>query len=204
MRKTVTIVGNGPLPRDLSQDVDAADFVLRFNEPKTSACMSGTRTDLLMFATSSKQAWQTLSNTDFLNSDVFQQTKEVMFAFHPHIIHEFHPQPNILSRLKGRRADATMQTIEVFGGAGKPIRIMPPQFYLEGCKALGIPESKMHGLFPSTGFFGIWYILQGFSSELWDIKLCGFSWEGWKRHAWADERQWVQDKIDAGQLSMLT
>lgn len=203
MRKTVVIVGNGVLLRDLSAEIDAAHFVLRFNEPKTSLGLSGSRTDLLMFATSSKQAWKSLQSTDFLNSAIFSATREVMFAFHPKIIRDFHPQPNILSRLKSRRADATTRAIDVIGTAGKPIRIMPPQFYLNGCKALDIPEGKMREVFPSTGFLGIWYILENFPRDEWDIKLCGFNWEGWKRHPWANEREWVQSRIASGALSSL-
>lgn len=43
MNKTIFIVGNGPLDRDLSSEIDAADLVLRFNEPRVSLGMSGTK-----------------------------------------------------------------------------------------------------------------------------------------------------------------
>lgn len=153
MKKTLIIVGNAPLPRDLSAEVDAADFVVRFNEPKQSIGMSGTRTDLLMLATSSKPMQRRLRDPGFVQTPTFKAAKEVMLAYHPSIIRKYHPRPNFLSRLKGRRGDWTMQTIEVVGSAGKEIRIMPPQFYLAGCKELGVTEENISKVFPSTGFW---------------------------------------------------
>lgn len=153
MKKTLVIVGNGPLTRDLSSEIDSADYVLRFNEPRESIGMSGSKTDLLMLATSSKQMQQWLKYPTFLNSAIFRNAQELLFAFHPAIIRQFHHRPNFLSRwLKGRRADWTTKAIEVLGAQGKEIRIMPPQFYLGVCEELGITADKMAELFPSTGF----------------------------------------------------
>ncbi|MBA8852020.1 hypothetical protein FHW20_002974 [Ochrobactrum intermedium] len=197
------IVGNAPLPRDLSAEVDAADFVVRFNEPKQSIGMSGTRTDLLMLATSSKPMQRRLRDPGFVQTPTFKAAKEVMLAYHPSIIRKYHPRPNFLSRLKGRRGDWTMQTIEVVGSAGKEIRIMPPQFYLAGCKELGVTEENVSKVFPSTGFFGIWYMLEKCPQESWDVKICGFTWEGWKRHTWGDERSWVEQKVKSGRISLI-
>ncbi|KAA0697647.1 hypothetical protein DTW90_19905 [Neorhizobium sp. P12A] len=202
-RKTIIIIGNGQLSRDLSSIVDAADFTMRFNEPKMSIGLSGTRTDLLMLATSSKPMQRRLGDRAFLQSPTFMAAKEVMLAYHPSIIRDYHPKPNMLSRLKGRRSDWTTRTIELVGSAGKEIRIMPPHFYLDGCAELGIPEPDMREVFPSTGYFGIRYILKTFPGETCDVKLCGFSWEGWKRHAWGDERRWVEDKVASGRISLL-
>lgn len=203
MKKTLIIVGNAPLPRDLSAEVDAADFVVRFNEPKQSIGMSGTRTDLLMLATSSKPMQRRLRDPGFVQTPTFKAAKEVMLAYHPSIIRKYHPRPNFLSRLKGRRGDWTMQTIEVVGSAGKEIRIMPPQFYLAGCKELGVTEENISKVFPSTGFFGIWYMLEKCPQESWDVKICGFTWEGWKRHTWGDERSWVKQKVESGRISLI-
>jgi hypothetical protein len=202
-RKTAVIIGNGKLSRDLSPFVDASDFTMRFNEPKMSIGWSGTRTDLLMLATSSKPMQRRLQDVAFLHSPTFQAAREIMLAYHPSIIRRFHPKPNLLSRLKGRRSDWTAMTIDIVGGLGKEIRVMPPQFYIDGCAELGIPETKMREIFPSTGFFGIRHVLQTLSEGEWDVKLCGFSWEGWRRHSWGDERRWVEDKVRSGRLGIL-
>ena len=197
-RKTAIIVGNGELTRDLSEIVDSAQFAMRFNEPKASIGMSGSRTDILMLAASSKPMQRRLTDPNFLASATFKAAKEVVLAYHPEIIRKYHPKPNFLSRLKGRRSDWTMRTIELVGAAGKEIRVMPPQFYIDGCS-----ELRMCEVFPSTGFFGIRYVLSLLPAREWDVKLCGFSWEGWKRHAWLNERSWVEDRIASGRVSLL-
>ena len=203
MKKTLIIVGNAPLPRDLSREVDAADFVVRFNEPKQSIGMSGTRTDLLILATSSKPMQRRLRDPGVVQTPTFKAAQEVMLAYHPSIMRLYHPKPNILSRLKGRRSDWTVETIEVVGGAGKEIRLMPPQFYINGCKELGVSEENLSKVFPSTGFFGIWHMLGKCPAESWDVKLCGFTWAGWKRHTWGDERSWVEKKVASGRISII-
>lgn len=200
MNKTLFIVGNGPVGRDMSAEIDSAELVIRFNEPRVSLGMTGTKTDMLMLATSSKQMEEWIKNPNFINSEIVRNTPEVLFAFHPSIIKRFHHHPNFLSRLKGRRADWTNEAIDYFGRAGKKIRIMPSQDYFSVCDELGIGADRMKEVFPSTGFFGIWLALRKYSLPDWDIKICGFSWEGWKRHDWAAERKWIEEKIASGAL----
>lgn len=200
MKKQLFIVGNAPLSRDLSSEVDAADYVVRFNEPSKPFGLSGTRTDLLMLVTSGKAAQRHVQDPQFLLTLTFRAAREVMFVYHPSIIRRYHPKPNILSRLKGHRDDWTMQTIEVVGNAGKPIRIMPPEFYIDGCLELGITEENMRKIFPSTGFLGIWHMLKQCPAEDWDIRICGFTWQGWKRHAWTAERAWVERHMETGRI----
>jgi hypothetical protein len=201
--KRMVIVGNGPLSRDFSEHVDRADFVVRFNEPKKSIGMSGVRTDRLIMANSGKPMQRRLNDGALINSPIFRAAKELMFAYHPQIIKRYFRHPNLMARLKGRRADWTVPAIEKFGGAGKEIRIMPPQFYERGCRELGVPVEKMHEVFPSTGYFGIWHALEHYAAEEWRIEVCGFTWQGWQRHAWIDERRWVAEKVDQGRIALI-
>ncbi|AYG68791.1 MULTISPECIES: hypothetical protein [unclassified Rhizobium] len=203
-RKTAIIVGNGKLERDLSGIVDDAQFVMRFNEPNLAGGMSGERTDMIMLAASSKVLYRRLIDPDFLDNAALKAAKVLMLAYHPNIIRKYHPRPNIFQRLQGRRTDWTMEAIERMGSAGKEIRIMPPQTYIDGCNELGIAGRRMREVFPSTGFLGIGYTLATFPVSEWDVKLCGFGWEGWKRHDWQNERAWVESKIANGRVTWLT
>ncbi|ENN85640.1 hypothetical protein RHSP_05620 [Rhizobium freirei PRF 81] len=202
-RKTAIIIGNGRLDRDLSKIIDGAEFVMRFNEPNLSDDRSGSRTDVLMLAASSKALHKRMVDPAFLENAALKSAKILMLAYHPEIIRKYHPQPNIFQRLRGRRADWTAQAIELMGHAGKEIRIMPPQFYAEGCAELGIAPNQMRTVFPSTGFLGIRYALANFPAFDWDIRLCGFGWKGWARHDWQGERAWVEDKLASGRIGML-
>lgn len=202
-RKKLYIVGNGPITGDISPEIDASDFVVRFNEPKASIGMSGTKTDILFLCNASKPMQRRLEDPNFFTSAIMRDAEQVILAYHPIIIERYFPRPNFLSRLKGRREDWTLPTIMALGGIGKTSIVFPASFYMEGCQELGLPESKMASVFPSTGYFGIFYILRHFSAADWAMSLCGFSWEGWKRHAWADERQWVEDKVRQGILEVI-
>ncbi len=202
-RKTAFIVGNGSLEHDLSEAIDNADFVMRFNEPNLADDKSGSRTDVLMLAASSKALHRRMADPAFLENAALKSAKVLMLAYHPEVIRKYHPRPNIFQRLRGRRADWTTQAIELMGHAGKEIRIMPPQFYADGCAELGIATSRMRNVFPSTGFLGIRYALANFPASEWQISLCGFGWQGWKRHDWQNERSWVEGKIAGGLIGMV-
>jgi len=203
MTRRMVIVGNGPLAFDICERVDSADYVLRFNEPKASVGMSGVKTDLLLVNNSGKPMERRLRNPDYVRSPIVKAAREVAFAYHPDIIRSYLISPTILSRLKGRRADWTFKALEMFGRAGKEVRIMPPAFYTEGCDELGIPETARRTVFPSTGYLGIRYLLQRTQQNDWSIEVCGFTWKGWKRHAWGDERAWIREKVAAGRITML-
>lgn len=191
------------MPRNLSPLVDSADQVIRFNEPKASKGLSGTRCDLLFLNNSGKPMQRRIADPAYAASPFVQQARELILAYHPKIIRDYLVQPSLLSWLRGRRADWTLQAIETLGAAGKEIRIMPPAFYTEGCDELGIPADQRNALFPSTGFLGLRYVLQRFAAPEWTIEVCGFSHDGWKRHAWADERGWLEAKVASGALSVI-
>jgi hypothetical protein len=178
-------------------------MVVRFNEPKSSKDMSGVKTDLLFVANSGKPMQRRLSDPAYFKSPIVQGAAQVIFAYHPQIISAYFRKPNLLSRLKGRRGDWTLQAIDAFGGAGKSVLLLPPCFYNDGCDALGIPEAKRREIFPSTGYFGLTYIFQHYDPSEWNIVLCGFTWEGWRRHSWGDERQWVTDKVEQKILDVI-
>lgn len=192
VRKKLFIVGNGPLPHDMSDAVDSADFVVRFNEPKASKGMSGTKTDWLFLNNCGKPMQRRIEDPAYVASPIVRAARWVFLTYHPIAVARYQVKPNILSRIKGRRADWTRAALDMFGKAGKDVVILPVTFYEEGCAELGIPVSEMTKVFPSTGYFGIRYVLREFATQEWDVHICGFTWEGWKRHAWGDERRWVQ------------
>jgi hypothetical protein len=203
MSKRVVVVGNGPLPRDLTEHVESADFVLRFNEPKASKGMSGTKTDMLMVNNSGKPMQRRLRDPGYFRSPIVQAAREIVFPYHPYTIRTWMIQPTLISRLRGRRSDWTLQALESLGQAGKEVRIMPPSFYEDACAELGLNREQMRSVFPSTGYLGLRHIFGLFPAPDHRVEICGFSWEGWKRHAWADERGWVENKVKDGLLFLI-
>lgn len=200
--KRLVVVGNGPVARDLSGHVDTADFVIRFNEPKASRGMTGTRTDLLFVCNTGKPMRLRLQNPHYLDLPTVRAARQVVLPYHPVVIARYFEQPNLLSRLRGKRTDLTMPTVDRLGRAGKTVSILPPQFYEDGCHELGLHGARMKSVFPSTGYFGIRYAILHFDPARWKLEICGFSWQGWASHAWADERRWVRERM-GNPLSMV-
>jgi hypothetical protein len=193
-KKRLFIVGNGPLPHDLSDRVDGSDHVVRFNEPKAAVGMSGTRTDWLFLNNTGKPMQRRLKNDAYWTSPIVAAAHTVFFVYHPTIIRAYAVKPNVLSRLKGRRADWTGEALARFGAIGKFVTVVPPPYYELASAEIGVSRDKLASVFPSTGYFGIRYALETFGANEWDVEICGFSWQGWKRHAWGDERSWVERK----------
>lgn len=198
--KRVSIIGNGPVEAGSGAAIDAADMVIRFNEPWQPPEDIGSRTDILFLVNSGKSMQARLANAQYLESNPFRAAKEIILPYHPSVIARYHRRPNLLSRLKGRRADWTWQTIEALGERGKPVTVLPVSFYEQGCEELGIAPAQMQKLFPSTGFLGIRYALARFPAPEWSIEIRGFSWKGWKRHDWELERNWATRKSHEGVL----
>ncbi|WP_034657825.1 hypothetical protein [Chelativorans sp. J32] len=195
-RKRLFIIGNGRVPFDMSEQVDSSDHVVRFNEPKQSIGMTGTKTTWLFVANSGKPMQRRLEDPKYPTSPIVQATDLVFLAYHPQIVRKYFKKPNFLSWLGGRRADWTKAAMAMFAEAGKAVALLPPSNYEAGCAELGLTREMMRSVFPSTGYFGIRYALERLPAEEWDVEIAGFSWEGWRRHAWGDERAWVMRKVE--------
>ncbi|HET6674184.1 MAG TPA: glycosyltransferase family 29 protein [Nitrospiraceae bacterium] len=191
----VAVVGNAPLETDYSAQIDACDIVIRFNAAPEYGRNAGLKTTILFLMNSGKTTQQRLKDPAFLDSALIGGAERVYLPYHPEIIRKYHPKPNLLSRLKGRRADLTWEIIRKLGERQKRVTILPPQFYEESCAELGIPEADRTHVFPSTGFLGLRYASVSYPAPSWQIKACAFQWEGWKRHNWQEESRWFKDRL---------
>lgn len=202
MPKRVCIVGNGRVDAGGGAAIDTADLVIRFNAPSQSAADIGSRTDILFLANSSKsmQAW--LDEPGLSANRLFPGAKEIVLPYHPSVVAKYHPRPNVLSRLKGRRADWTWQAIAVFGRQGKSVKVLSAAFYEEACDALGLAQEERRNFVPSSGYLAIRYALEHYLAPEWQVELWGFGWTGWKRHPWERERKWAMRQIEEGALTL--
>ncbi|MBB6483851.1 hypothetical protein [Rhizobium lusitanum] len=176
---------------------------MRFDEPTASAGMSGSRTDILVLGAVGGTTQRGSAALSFLESTAFKAAEKIVLACHPESVRKPRRRLRSLSPRERRAGDWVKRTIELVGTAGKEVRIMPPQFYIDGYAELGVTGCRMHQASVSAGFFGIRYALSTLPACEWEVKLCGFSWEGATRHSWPDERRWVSDKIASGRISML-
>jgi len=202
MRRAV-IIGNGPVEADLGKRIDAADIVIRFNEPPYEPLRTGTKSDILFVVNSGKSMQGRLENPAYLSSPHVANASEIILPYEPSVIARYHPKPNVLSRIKGRKADWTGEAVAMFEQAGKAVAVLPAAFYEKCCETLGIAVGQRRSIFPSTGFVAIVHALERYPAVEWRVEICGFGWHGWKRHDWQAERIWVDRQMAASSIRFI-
>ncbi|MAO82232.1 MAG: hypothetical protein CMH82_16525, partial [Nocardioides sp.] len=151
------IVGNGPLGGRDRERIAAADHIIRFN--LTPNRLQGERTDELFLSCSSKQIGEYLSNGIFRDDPAFRDATRLVMTYHPDIIRYYMPQPNLLSRLIGRRNDWSALCEKIAAERGKETETLPAELYRAACEILGI-DIEREAFFPSSGFLAVLRELQ--------------------------------------------
>lgn len=198
MISSAAIVGNGPVEGKVREVIDASGVVIRFNEPTHPADVAGTRTDILFIANSGKTMQQRLAGRSFRSCPAFVAARKVVLPYHPEILARYHQRPSLLSRLKGRKLDWTTETVAMCRDAGKEIEILEPASYEACCAAIGIAHHDRRRIFPSSGILALHHVLTVLRVPGSRIHLSGFTWDGWKRHPWLEERAWAQHVLSGG------
>ncbi len=201
--KRIVIVGNGPVATGVAHLIDSADLVVRFNEAVIDPSLTGNKTDILFLMNSGKSMQARLQTPSYWREPFVQDAKEVILPYHPSIVKQYHPRPNLLSRMKGRKADWTAETLKKLEAMGKKATILSPEFYYETCRILDIDTDDLNKVFPSSGFLAIRYAIETLRTDSTQIEFCGFSWQGWKRHSWGNEEHWVDEQVQQGRISPL-
>lgn len=198
----VAIVGNGPVSASYFDRIQNSDLVVRFNHPPKTHQYAGMKTDSLVISNSSKQTQELLNSAEYLDGPVFAGARSILLPYHPEIIRQWMPKPNIFSWLKGRRSDLTGLCERVAEMHGKRLEIIDKQTYLEVCTSLGISTGSMRKIFPSSGAMIIRHMLPRLDDRHSLIRLFGFGFQGWKHHDWNAEKRYVEQLSDAGKIEV--
>ncbi|MHC1547750.1 glycosyltransferase family 29 protein [Phyllobacterium sp. K27] len=201
--KRIVIVGNGPVEAGVAHAIDSADVVIRFNEAIIVPERTGSKTDILFLMNSGKSMQARLETPSYWLEPFVQDALEIILPYHPSIVRQYHPRPNFLSRLKGRKADWTAETLKRIEGLGKKATILSPEFYYETCQILDISTDSLSKVFPSSGLLAMRYAIETLRTDSTQVEFCGFSWQGWKRHSWGNEQHWVDEQVQQGRISPL-
>ncbi|MDQ0997071.1 hypothetical protein QFZ34_002253 [Phyllobacterium ifriqiyense] len=198
--KRIVIVGNGPVRPGVAHAIDSADIVIRFNEAVIIPELTGSKTDILFLMNSGKSMQARLETPSYWQEPFVRDAKEIILPYHPSIVRQYHPRPNLLSRLKGRKADWTAETLKKVQALGKKTTVLSAEFYYETCRILDISTSDFSKIFPSSGVLAIRYVIETLGTDSTRVEFCGFSWQGWKRHSWGNEQHWVDEQIQQGRI----
>ena len=186
----IAIVGNGEVSSSLCQQIEAANHIIRFNNPSIAMLGESARTDILVISNSSKQTKKLLNSQSYILSPAFSGAKIIILPYHPNIIKQYMPKPSLFSYMLGARADQTKLCIQACQKAGKQFYILTPESYFDTCKIIGIGRDKLRAYFPSSGIMMIHAITRQLDMAA-HIDIYGFSFEGWKRHDWGSEREYI-------------
>lgn len=196
------IVGNGPIEQRYHDEINRNDWVIRFSNPPKGHTGNSTKTDILFITNSKKQTKVFLSSEEYIQGQTFRSARKIILPYHRSIISEYMPKPNILSRVKGARADHTQLCVQAAAGAAKPLEILSGELYLDLCLSLGFTRRELKRKFPSAGIMAIHYMIRKRLDAY--INIYGFSFQGWKRHDWEAEKGYIDKLVSQGKAKLVT
>jgi hypothetical protein len=201
--KSIAIVGNAEPCSALNNEINSSDHIIRFNKPPISNPGEGknTRTDTLVISNSSKQTASLMRDPNYLNGIYFSKANNIIFPYSQAIIKKYMPSPRLTSRLLGRKKDYTHLCIDKCIRNRKQYSILTDHDYLETCKAIGIGKRKLYETFPSSGIMIIHKLVTSLAQGT-PISLYGFTFQGWKKHAWCNEKKCIRDFVGLGILTL--
>ena len=194
----IAIVGNGPLTEANISLMRDFKHIVRFNLTQNIPSASEAHTTELFLAVSSKQIGHYLSEGGYAVDPAFQSATKIVSPYSPEIIRSCMKQPNILSRLKGRRSDWTNVCREIARKSGKEFEVLSSEEYYKSCALLSIRGTWRDSI-PSSGFLSVQRELAR-KVDREPIHVFGFGFRGWKRHHWEGEKHQLQKAAEAGHL----
>lgn len=193
--RSVAVVGNAPDLADQSRRIDAADWVVRFNNAAGFGGRAGSRVTHLALVNHGGQMREWLEDPDFLNRPAIRAAGTFFFPF---------PQkdepalaPDADGRCWTREAMARLSPL------GGEVTVLPDRVRRDAEEILAASgQASGHAAAaPSTGFLVLLHLV-GLLPPSLTIDVHGFGFEGWSGHDWKAERQWFEDRRRDGRLRL--
>jgi hypothetical protein len=198
--RTIIIVGNGDVSEGGAEIIDAADFVIRFNECRSYGA-GGTRTDVVAVCNTGRPAKAMLGSESWRVHPGIVEAAEIWsvrdpkkFAAMRAPLAVSHPE------LDDFCDDYTSRFNDFCVQAGKIHRVVEKQIHEAVDRALSAFSPAPY-VVPSSGMIVIGDVLDRFPDD--EVTLAGFGHVGWEWHPFAAEKQLVDSYIAAGRLRRL-
>jgi hypothetical protein len=189
--RSVSVVGNAPGMADQGARIDAADWVLRFNNAAGFGDRAGRRVTHLALVNHGGQMREWLEDPGFGDRPVVRASASFLFPF---------------ARKTGpcadRSADGRDWTDEAearLAPLGAETSVLPDPVRREAESLL--QRSASPAAAPSTGFLVTLHLLAILPPAA-RIGVHGFGFAGWEGHGWEAERRWFEGMRDAGRLDL--
>lgn len=181
-KKIVSIVGNGPLTQPEIDFIEACDIVIRFNLTPNIGNRNF-KTTILYSVCNSKRLGRYIKNKEYQKHCAFINAQKVISAYSPEVIRKYMRPVSLWDKLKGTRPDWTAEYSELCKEYEKEFEYLSLKDFKAACQRLAI-SGHHKDFIPSTGFLAILKSLEAYPLANYEISLVGFSFQGWKKHAW--------------------
>ncbi|WP_279478842.1 hypothetical protein [Aureimonas sp. SK2] len=185
----IAIVGNAPELGACGEAIDAADWVVRFNNAAGFGAASGRRVTHLALVNHGGQMREWLEDPGFLDRPVVRAAGAFLFPFAR--------KPPAPADEDGR--DWTEEAEARLAPLGAPISVLPASVHREAAALLHTPGRRPPA--PSTGFLVSLHLLRRFGGTV-TIDVHGFGFEGWDGHDFVRERRWFEAMAAGGLLRL--
>jgi hypothetical protein len=201
VRKRLVVVGNAPTPggqgvteeaerRRLSRFIDEADCVVRFNSVRNQdEDWTGRRTDVLYIRGQGRPALQ-FGETAIRFEGVNRPEHAIV------VVDLYRYQRPGQDPYSG--GDFTRQIVE-----RNSFHNFSKLDTTTLAKARRLVRKDGRRMTPSLGFIALVHLLGTRRFADYEKYLCGFVFEGWRGHPWAEEQKIIRGWIEAGRLQWL-
>jgi hypothetical protein len=198
--RNVLIVGNGDVGEGVAALIDAAGFVVRFNDCNSYG-LGGIRTDVVAVCNTGRPAKEMLDSSEWSNrpavvaaSQIWSVRDPAKFAALRPLLASTHPQ------LDDFCDDHTAQFEAFCTRTGKSHLVIDRTVHEDIDQALSAFGPTPY-VVPSTGMIVIAEVLRKFPRD--NVTLAGFGHTGWEGHPFAAEKQLIDSHIAAGRIRRL-
>ena len=207
--REIAFVGNGPVDTDVSDAVDRADHVVRFNKTRGFGGPTGRRVDDLFLVNCGGQMREWLRDAGFWWMRPLTATACVSLPV---------PAPDGRSGLRIAPDPSTRDGINYEHDVRRtPARPAHDRAHDARCAAPsghrrtgGARRDRRRRtgagpgprpIWPSTGFLALYWYDRA-EPPTARFTLHGFDFTGWRGHAWNRERDWVRRRMREGRMRM--
>ena len=194
------IVGNGEIGEGHAAAIDAADFVVRFNDCRSYGA-GGTRTDAVAVCNTGRPGKAMLGSPEWRGHPAVKAATEIWSVRDPEKFAALRAPLSVSHPgLDDFCDDYTSQFNGFCMDAGTTHRVLQKVIHEAVDAALSAYRPAPY-VVPSSGMVVIADVLQAWPAA--EVMLAGFGHVGWEWHPFAAERQLVDRYMDEGRLRRL-
>ncbi|QSY84466.1 Urease operon accessory protein [Rhizobium binae] len=194
------IVGNGEVGEEQAGIIDAADFVIRFNDCRSYGA-GGSRTDAVAVCNTGRPAKAMLGSRDWRTHPGVKSACEIWSVRDPDKFAAMRAPLAVSHPDLDDFCDDYTDAFSAFCAEAGKTHVVIDKSMHEAVDASLSAFAAAPYVVPSSGMIVIAEVLSKFPQA--EVMLAGFGHVGWEWHPFAAERQLVQSYIAAGRLRRL-